>query len=61
MAFHSALDGMYGDGVVFGVSKPEQMHKSLDALEAGPLPDELAEAITAIYATLGGAGPPYHL
>lgn len=47
--------------MVFGVSKLEQMHKSLDALEAGPLPDELAEAITAIYATLGGAGPPYHL
>lgn len=60
-AFHSALDGSYGDGVIFGVSKVEQVHKSLDALEAGPLPDEVADAFSAIYATLRGAGPGYHL
>ncbi|RDW59933.1 hypothetical protein BP6252_13020 [Coleophoma cylindrospora] len=60
-AFHSVLDGKYGDGLIFGVSKIEQLHKSLDALEAGPLPVELAEAITAIYATVEGAEPPYHM
>lgn len=60
-AFHSALDGKYGDGVIFGVSKIEQLGKTLDALEAGPLPAELAEAITAIYATVEGSEPPYHL
>lgn len=60
-AFHSILDGAYGDGVIFGVSKMEQLHKTLDALGAGPLPDELAEAITAIYATVEGFEPPYHL
>ncbi|KAK6072590.1 aldo keto reductase [Seiridium cupressi] len=60
-AFHSILDGKYGDGMIFAVSKMEQLHKTLDALEAGPLPTELAEAITAIYATVEGAEPPYHL
>lgn len=60
-AFHSSLDEKYGDGVIFGVSKIEQLHKNLDALEAGPLPDEVAEAITAIYATIEGSEPPYHL
>ncbi|KAK3934713.1 NADP-dependent oxidoreductase domain-containing protein [Diplogelasinospora grovesii] len=60
-AFHSVLDGKYDDAVVFGVSKIEQLHSTLDALEAGPLPDEVAEAITAIYATVEGAEPPYHL
>ena len=60
-AFHGVLDGKYGDGVIFGVSKIEQLHKTLDALEAGPLPAELAEAITAIYATIGDAEPPYHM
>ncbi|GFF45080.1 aflatoxin B1 aldehyde reductase member 3 [Aspergillus lentulus] len=60
-AFHSVLDGKYGDGVIFAVSNMEQLHKTLDALEAGPLPAELAEAITAIYATVEGAEPPYHL
>ncbi len=60
-AFHSILDGKYNDGVVFGASNMEQFHNSLDALEAGPLPVELAEAISAIYAAIGGAGVPYHL
>ncbi|KAK2027338.1 Aldo/keto reductase [Colletotrichum zoysiae] len=60
-AFHSQLDGKYGDGIIFGVSKIEQLHQTLDALEAGPLPNDLAEAITAMYATVEGAEPPYHL
>jgi aryl-alcohol dehydrogenase-like predicted oxidoreductase len=60
-AFHSVLDGKYGDGVIFGVSKIEQLYKTLDALEAGPLPAELAETISAVYATVEGAEPPYHL
>ncbi|KAI3393134.1 hypothetical protein diail_4702 [Diaporthe ilicicola] len=60
-AFHSKLDGKYGDGIILGVSKVEQLHKTLDALEAGPLPAELAEAITDTYAIVEGAEPPYHL
>ncbi|KIX09180.1 uncharacterized protein Z518_00259 [Rhinocladiella mackenziei CBS 650.93] len=60
-AFHSVLDGMYGDALIFGVSKIEQLHKTLDALEAGPLPADLAEAITAIYTTFEGLEPPYYI
>ncbi|EXJ83560.1 hypothetical protein A1O1_07183 [Capronia coronata CBS 617.96] len=60
-AYHSALDGKYGDGVIFGVSKIEQLPKTLDALEAGPLPDDLADAITALYAVVEGSEPPYHM
>jgi len=60
-AFHSILDGQHGDGIVFGVSKIEQLHKTLDALEAGPLPTALAEAISAVYATVEGSEPSYHL
>lgn len=60
-AFHGILDGGNGDGVIFGVSKIQQLHQSLDAFEAGPLPAELARAITAVYATVEGAEPPYHL
>lgn len=60
-AYHSALDGKFGDGVAFGVSKVEQVHKTLDALEAGPLPADVADAITAIYATVEGSEPPYFL
>jgi aryl-alcohol dehydrogenase-like predicted oxidoreductase len=60
-AFHSILDGKYGDAVIFAVSKMEQLYDTLDALEAGPLPTDLAEAITAVYATVAGSEPAYHL
>lgn len=39
----------------------EQFYDTLDAFEAGPLPSDLAEAMTAVYATLEGSEPPYHL
>jgi aflatoxin B1 aldehyde reductase len=60
-AFHSILDGKYGDAVIFTVSRMEQLYNTLDALEAGPLPDELAEAITTMYAKVEGLEPAYHL
>ncbi|KAL8912992.1 MAG: hypothetical protein Q9171_002123 [Xanthocarpia ochracea] len=60
-AFHSKLDGKYGDGIIFGVSKVEQLNNTLDALDAGPLLPELAEAITEVYDIVEGAEPPYHL
>lgn len=60
-AFHSNLDGTYGDGIIFGVSSVGQLNKTLDALEAGPLPPELAEAITEVYEIVEGAEPLYYL
>lgn len=61
VTYHGVLDGKYGDGVVFGVSKLAQLAPSLDSLEAGPLPRDLADAISAVHETLGGDGPLYHL
>lgn len=60
-AFHGSLDAARGDAIIFGVSKIEQLHQTLDALEAGPLPEDLAAAITAVYSKVEGAEPPYHL
>jgi len=60
-AYHSALDGKYGDALLFSASSIEQLNSTLDALEAGPLPDDLAEPISAVYASLEGTGPPYCL
>jgi aryl-alcohol dehydrogenase-like predicted oxidoreductase len=60
-AYHDVLDEQYGDGVIFGVSNIGHVEQSLDSLEAGPPPAELADAITAIYATVEGPEPPYHL
>lgn len=60
-AYHSILDGQYGDGVIFAVSKLSQLDSSLDAIEAGPLPEQLAEDISAVFAKMGGSAPPFHL
>jgi aflatoxin B1 aldehyde reductase len=60
-AFHGSLVGQYGDGIILGVSKLEQLHKTLDAIEAGPLPAELAEAIAAVWATVEDSAPIFHL
>jgi aflatoxin B1 aldehyde reductase len=60
-AYHSALDGQYGDALLFSASSVKQLDNTLDALEAGLLPDDLAELISAVYASLDGKGPPYCL
>ncbi|GAP90877.1 putative aflatoxin B1 aldehyde reductase member 2 [Rosellinia necatrix] len=60
-AFHSILDGSHGDGIIFAVSRMEQLHKTLDAIDAGPLPADLAEAFSALYSTTEGPSLPYHL
>ncbi|KAF1953157.1 putative aldo/keto reductase [Byssothecium circinans] len=60
-AFHSILDGEYGDAIIFAVSKVEQLESTLDALEAGALPEDLAEAIGDVYGTFGGEEPRFHL
>ncbi|KAI1303845.1 Aldo/keto reductase [Xylaria venustula] len=60
-AFHSILDGSYGDGIIFTVSKMEQLHKTLDAIDAGPLPADLADAFSTLYSTTEGHSLPYHL
>lgn len=60
-AYHSVLDGTLGDGLVFGVSKLEQVGRSLDDLEAGPLPDELASVISSVKDMIKGHEPYFHL
>jgi aflatoxin B1 aldehyde reductase len=60
VAYHSKLDAKYGDGIVFSVSKPSQLENSLDAFEAGPLPEELAEILSSIWNTVKDVAPPFH-
>ncbi|KAF2653059.1 Aldo/keto reductase [Lophiostoma macrostomum CBS 122681] len=60
-AYHSVLDGAFGDAVIFSVSSLEQLQSTLDALEQGPLPEELAQAFAGVFEVLGGTGPGFHL
>ncbi|KAM0461917.1 hypothetical protein ACHAO4_001106 [Trichoderma viride] len=61
---HSALrfakDGG-NDGVIFGVSKIEQLHQNIADLEKGPLPEEVVQALDAAWVVAKGTSQnPWH-
>lgn len=61
---HSALkfakDGG-NDGVIFGVSKIEQLNQNILDLQKGPLPEEIVKALDAAWITTKGNSPnPWH-
>lgn len=64
MAHHSALKlgpakGQTGDGIIIGVSSLEQLKENLDALESGPLSDEILQALDKAAAHVKMDSPPY--
>ncbi|KAF5567412.1 D-arabinitol 2-dehydrogenase [Fusarium phyllophilum] len=52
-AHHSILDNKYGDGLIVGASSPQQLESNIDTVEEGPLPEEVAAALNAVYAEAG--------
>ncbi|KAK7036512.1 hypothetical protein VNI00_011709 [Paramarasmius palmivorus] len=48
--WHSKLSKEHGDGIILGASTIEQLHSNLDAVESGPLPDNVVSAIEEIWA-----------
>ncbi|OMP83500.1 Aflatoxin B1 aldehyde reductase member 3 [Diplodia seriata] len=50
LAHHSALKKELGDAVIVGASGPQQMEDNLAALEQGPLPEDVVEALDAGWA-----------
>ncbi|KAL7930249.1 NADP-dependent oxidoreductase domain-containing protein [Trichoderma chlorosporum] len=57
---HSALKAKYGDSVIIGASNLDQLSSNLDVIEQGPLPDDVVEAINAIYTAIGSDEVPYY-
>ncbi|KAK2754816.1 hypothetical protein FQN54_006709 [Arachnomyces sp. PD_36] len=55
---HSQLQE--GDGVVLGASTLAQLTNSIDAVEAGPLPQSLVEMFDELWETVKGSMDPYH-
>jgi aflatoxin B1 aldehyde reductase len=49
VAYHSALSGEKGDGVIFGAHKLDQVKQTIGYLRAGPLPVEVAEKINGLW------------
>ncbi|KAI1316820.1 Aldo/keto reductase [Xylariaceae sp. FL0255] len=46
---HSVLDGVKGDGIIIGPRNKEQTDKAIESVQAGPLPQELAEKVDALW------------
>ncbi|KAH7253676.1 NADP-dependent oxidoreductase domain-containing protein [Fusarium redolens] len=54
-AHHGALSSRFGDSILIGASSLEQLESNIDAIEEGPLPDDVAGALEAIYEEIGDA------
>lgn len=45
LSHHSQLKDENGDGVVIGTSSPKQLKENMEAMEGGPLPQEVVDAL----------------
>ncbi|KAK9426902.1 NADP-dependent oxidoreductase domain-containing protein [Lipomyces doorenjongii] len=57
IAFHSHLDGKYGDAIIFGASNVKQLQESLKAIRDGPLPSSIAAKVDNIWQTTKDEAP----
>ena len=48
------------NAVLIGGSRPQNIRANLAAIANGPLPADLADAVTAISTRVRGPMPPYH-
>lgn len=58
---HGALDSTRGDAIIIAASNLNQLEANLDAVEAGPLPPDVASALEILHAAIGDDAVPYHL
>lgn len=60
MVHHSKLNILDGnDGIIIGISRKEQLEGNLDAIEKGPLPEEVVEALDVAWKIAEPATPNY--
>lgn len=56
---HSQMSRENGDAIIVGASSARQLEESLNALEKGPLPDEIVEAMEKGWSKVKGLVPKY--
>ncbi len=57
VAYNSALSGGYGDGMIIGATKPEQLDQTLESIQAGPLPDAAVRRIDKVWEMVKDEAP----
>lgn len=60
MLHHSILSREYGDSIIIGASSVDQLKLNLDAVEMGPLPEDLVAALDGVFDECDGVVVPYH-
>lgn len=59
MTNHSQLKRVFGDAVIIGASKTEQLEENLINLEKGPLAEDVVKALDEGWETVRGVCAPY--
>lgn len=59
LAYHSMLNGDRGDAILIGASKLHHLKQNMEAVKAGPLPEEIAEAMERAWMLTKGDSPEY--
>ncbi|KAE8152725.1 NADP-dependent oxidoreductase domain-containing protein [Aspergillus avenaceus] len=59
--YHSALSHEHGDAVLVGASSLAQLESNLDAVEAGPLSEDLVKLVINVGDLVADEAAPYHL
>lgn len=59
-AYHSALSAERGDAIIVGASSIKQLNENLEIFEQGPLPQDVVEAVDAVFAEIGDDAISYH-
>lgn len=57
VAHNSMLKGTYGDAIIFGASTVPQLNETLTAIEAGPLDEETAKRVEALWVKIKHEAP----
>lgn len=60
-AHHSKLSSKHGDGIIIAASTIQQLIDNLDAIEAGPLPNELVAALEDVWKKVEPFSFPYYV
>ncbi len=59
LAYHSMLNAERGDGIIIGASKLHHLRQNLDAMQAGPLPEDILAAFEDAWKTARPDSPEY--
>lgn len=59
LTYHSMLNGERGDAVIIGASKLSHLRQNMEAVKAGPLPEDVVEAFEAAWMVCRADSPEY--